>query len=236
MKIKPATLFLVLTALLLAGVVALVVTQPPSSQQAAEAGQQQLFSFKEKQIQSFTLKTQLRSLKFERDKAGKWQMLEPDKTAASDPSIAYLLDLLATGKSDRTFTAPTADQKDYSFHQPLATIEVKLDNQQAHKLILGGYDFNHSFIYAQVDPPAKADNQMKVLLVSPNFESAVSRPLAEWKQSSPTKEPGTSKNPAPASTSESAPAKASPESKAQASPESQSSESQSSEEKPPASP
>jgi hypothetical protein len=207
MKIKPSTLFLLLAALLLGGVALIVQQQsPPPPTEAAK--QQPIFSFQEKQVQAVTLQTQLRSLKFERDKTGKWQMIEPEKTAASDSSIAFLLDLLATGKSDRSFSAPVANQKQYGFQQPLAVIEVKLDNQETHKLILGEHDFNRSFIYAQADPAA-APEAMRVLLVSPNFENAVSRPLAEWKQAadqaSPKGTPSPSSQASPPATPQATP-------------------------------
>ena len=201
MKIKPATLFLVLAALLMGGVVMVAGNQRPL-EQAENQQAQKLFAFEEKQVQSLTVKTQLRSLKFERDKNGKWQMIDPDQVAASDASIAYLLDLLA-GKSDRTFTALAADRESFSFHQPLATVEVVLNNQEAHRLLLGGYDFNRSFIYALVDPPAALSGDIKIFLASPSFENAVNRPLEEWKEvprspsPSPSGTPSASPEPSP---------------------------------------
>ena len=204
MKIKPATLFLVLAALLMGGVVMVAGNQRPPEQAATQPGQK-LFAFEEKQVQSLTVKTQLRSLKFERDKSGKWQMIEPDKMAASDASIAYLLDLLA-GKSDRTFTAMAGDRESFGFHQPLATIDVVLDNKEAHRLLLGGYDFNRSFIYALVDPPTALSGDIKVFLASPNFENAVNRPLEEWKQSPPpSPSPSESPSASPPASSEASP-------------------------------
>lgn len=193
MKIKPTTLFLVLTALLLGGVVMVAGTQSPPEQAETQQGQK-LFAFEEKQVRSLTVKTQLRSLKFERDKNGNWQMIEPNKTAASKASIVYLLDLLA-GKSDRTFTALAADRESFGFHQPLATIDVVLDNQETHRLLLGGYDFNRSFIYALVDPPPALSGEIKVLLASPSFENAVNRPLEEWKEGERSPSPSPSESP-----------------------------------------
>ena len=181
MKLKPSTLFFLLTALLLGGVVLIAQSQAPSSQQAQQTEPQNLVAFQEKQVKALTLQTQLRSLKFERDKDGKWQMLEPDRISASDSSIAFLLNQIVTGKSQRSFTAKVSDRETYSFQQPLATIEVTLDNQETHKLVLGGYDFNRSNIYALLDPVADPKADLEVLLVSPNFENAVSRPLADWK-------------------------------------------------------
>jgi hypothetical protein len=204
MKFKPITLLLVTTALLLGSVVAIVESQR-SPQQAQESGQQKIFPFEEKQIQAFTVKTASQTLQFERDGQGKWQMLAPEKAVASDPSVVYLLDLIANGKSDRVLTVTAADQESFGLKQPLATIDIRLVNQKTHKLVLGGYDFNRSFIYAQVDPPATAAETMQVLLVSPNFENAVNRPLTEWKQTastpaspSPTASPTTPPSPSPA--------------------------------------
>lgn len=195
MKIKPATLFLVLAAALMGGVVMVAGNQRPPEQTQSQPGQK-LFAFEEKQVQSLTVKTQLRSLKFERDQSGKWQMIEPDRIVASDASIAYLLDLLA-GKSDRTFTALAGDRESFSFHQPLATINVVLNNQETHRLLLGGYDFNRSFIYALVDPPPALSGEIKVFLASPSFENAVDRPLEEWKQLPPSPSPSESPSASP---------------------------------------
>ncbi len=204
MKIKPSTLLLVLTALLLGGMVLLVQTQSPPSQTQADEPQN-LFTFKESQVQSLTLKTLLRSLRFERDSSGKWQMLEPEKAKASDPTLSFLLALVATGKSQRSFTAPVGDREQYSFHQPLATIDITLNNKETHSLILGGYDFNRANLYALVDPPSDPSANLKVRLVSPNFDSAVNRPVSDWKQTesksspsvSPNLSPSASPNPSP---------------------------------------
>lgn len=214
MKIKPSTLALVLVALGLGGIVLLVQQQPaPKSSEAGEQvvseEEKPIFEFKEADIQAFTLQTQLRTLKFERDKDGKWQMLEPEKITASDPSIAFLLDLVTTGKTQRTITAPASDREQFGLHQPLATIDLTLKDQKTHKLVLGEYDFNRSFLYAQADPPAEATDQLNVLLVSPNFENAVNRPLDEWKQpataeksASPSASPSPANEPKPTTSPE----------------------------------
>jgi hypothetical protein len=200
MKIKQSTVYLVLAALVLGGI-SLIVMQQPAPNKASQSGEvatseeeRRIFEFEEGDVQALTLTTPLRTLKFERDKDGKWQMLEPEKTAASDPSIAFLLDLVATGKTQRTLTIPAADREQYGLHQPLATIDVTLKDQKKHQLVLGEYDFNRSYLYAQADPPPPSltpeqnpsnsanSATIDVLLVSPNFEDAVSRPLAEWKQ------------------------------------------------------
>jgi hypothetical protein len=238
MKIKSSTVFLALAALGLGGVVLIVQQQPaPKSASqttvqignspAAPADSKPILDIKEADIQAFTLQTRLRTLKFERNKDGKWQMLEPTKTAASDPSIAFLLDLVATGHSDRAFTAPATDREQYGLHQPIATIELSLKDQKMHKLVLGAYDFNRSHLYAQVDPPASSSEPLQLLLVSPNFDKAVNRPLDEWKQpaaaaksdsteskSDSKSQPSTSSSPESVASPQSSSSKASPASPA----------------------
>lgn len=205
MKIKRSTFFLLLAALLLGGVTVLAVqTRQPTSEQTENTEQQNIFSFKEEQVQSFTLATEADSYKFERNNEKKWQMVEPDKTPASDASIAFLLDEMVTGKSERSITVPAGDRADFGLDQPLATVEVTLDNKETHKLVLGGYDFNRSFIYALADPPADEQADLQVLLVSPNFENAVTRPREEWKQAaeaSPSASPSTSPSVSPEASS-----------------------------------
>lgn len=185
MKIKSSTLVLLVAAAVLGGI-ALIVQQQPAPPPPDSSGQvasepERIFDFQEADVQQLTVQTQLRTLKFKRGTDNQWQMLEPEQTTASTPSIAFLLDLMATGKTQRTLTAPASDRQQFGFHQPLATIEVTLNNQQTHRLILGEYDFNRSFLYAQADPASDAQ-ELSVLLVSPNFENAVNRPLDEWKQ------------------------------------------------------
>ncbi|NJR64201.1 MAG: DUF4340 domain-containing protein [Leptolyngbyaceae cyanobacterium CRU_2_3] len=205
MKLKPSTLFLILAALALGGVVLIVQSQVPVPQPGATASDpKKLFSFQESQIQTLTLQTQIpqtqaRSLKFQRDKDGKWQMLEPEKATANDASMSFLLNLLATGQSQRSFSVPASDREQYGFQQPLATLEVTLDNKETHQLVLGSYDFNRSNLYALVDPPTDAQAGLNVRLVPPTFETAIRRPVEEWKQTPASKAaPDTSPLPTPA--------------------------------------
>lgn len=219
MKIKSSTWLLALAALLLGGI-SLIVMQQPAPNRASQTGEpvtseeeRQIFEFAEGDVQAFTLTTPLRTFKFERDSAGKWQMLEPEKTAASEPSVAFLLDLVATSKTPRTLTVPAAERQQYGLHQPLATIDLTLKDQTKHQLIVGEYDFNRSFLYAQADPPAADQNleQIDILLLSPNFEEAVSRPVAEWKQPATAEKASPSPAPSPSPDAESTDVEASPE-------------------------
>jgi Domain of unknown function (DUF4340) len=109
----------------------------------------------------------------------RWTMTAPKSAAASDAAIAYLLNLMATGTSEQSIVAPAAKQAEFGLNQPLATVEVKLLNQQTHRLILGKPNFNRSRLYAQVNPVANSTD-LPVQLVAIDFDNAVTRPLSEW--------------------------------------------------------
>jgi hypothetical protein len=114
----------------------------------------------------------------------RWTMTAPKLGAASDAAIAYLLNLMATGSSEPSIVIPVAKQAEFGLDKPVATVEVKLLNQQTHRLILGKPNFNRSRLYAQANPAA-ASTELPVQLVAIDFDNAVTRPLSEW-QSLPT--------------------------------------------------
>lgn len=273
MKLQRSTLILMLLASLAGGFVYVYEIQGAPEREAAKAKQQKIFSFKEQDVQSLTVRTPKQMLAFERGSQEKPQTpgeprwlvkvlnsppaaqpatckvpasgqtaatcqappppppppsasaKPPEKPAASpkpaataspsgsakpaekqakgsetpgvpasDASVAFLLNLLATGKSDRTLvmTDPAKQRKEYGLDEPVATVEVKLNNQESHRLILGKPDFNGTFLYAQADPPADQSEALEVLLVSPDFQNAVNRPLSEWKSSEKNPKPSES--------------------------------------------
>jgi hypothetical protein len=190
MKLQRTTLILLLLALGLGGFVYFYEIQGAAQRQEAKEQKRQIFSFQEDRVQSFTIKNKDQTLRFERSNqsgASKWRMTAPSDTPASDASVSYLLDLLVSGKSDRTLTVPVTQLQEYGLDQPQVAVEVKLSDRQAHRLLLGKPDFNRSFLYAQADPPTQPSGQVDVLLVSKDFENAVNRSLSEWKQPQPRK-------------------------------------------------
>ncbi|MBD2460014.1 DUF4340 domain-containing protein [Oscillatoria sp. FACHB-1407] len=199
MKLKPTTIALVVTAAILGGAVYLSQMNSAPSRDSDNAETQDLFAVEEQQITSLTLKTQLRSLSFAKDDSGTWQMKEPDAVPANPASIAYLLNLLAVSEGNQGFTAPADQREDFGFHQPMAEIEFKLDNQESHRLIIGGYNFDRSRLYAQIDPPTEPAESLNVVLVPTDFDAAVNRAFPEWKaipanEASPNSEPSPSPN------------------------------------------
>lgn len=122
-----------------------------------------------------------------------WWMRSPDDAPADDAAVIFLVNLMASGVSDRVFDVAPENLDDFGFETPLAEVEVTLENDESHRLILGNYDFNGTNIYAQTVSmePDNGDNgaedaeseTVEVFIVSTSFEAAVNRPIDEWKQS-----------------------------------------------------
>lgn len=213
MKLQKTPLILLAIALLLGAFVYLYEVQGKPQRETAQAQTAQLFVFKEEEARSLTLTTPTQTFAFAKTPAARvasapkaqlsapkaqataptetlvWAMTAPDRAVANDASVAYLLNLLATGKRQQTIAVPAAKQAEFGLDKPMAIAEVKLANQQTHRLILGKPNFNRSGLYAQVDPPAQSNADRSVVLVSTDFENAVKRPLAEWKAKEPTEQP-----------------------------------------------
>ncbi|EKQ69777.1 hypothetical protein OsccyDRAFT_2422 [Leptolyngbyaceae cyanobacterium JSC-12] len=200
MKIQRTPIVLLAIAALLGGVVIFSQTQDTAKLEQQDTAQK-LFPFQESDIRAFTLKTPQQTLSFTKVPAASpaasnpatpspapapslWHMTAPKSTLANDGSVAFLLNLIATGKREKTLTVPATQLAEFGFSRPLATINVTLQDQKMHQLVLGNPDFNRSYLYAQVDPPAQASGNQTVHLVSLDFENAVTRPLAEWEYSS----------------------------------------------------
>lgn len=190
MKLQRTPIVLLLTALALGGFVYFYELQKAPKQETQTAQSEPLFSFKEEDVQALTLTTQTQTLAFTRNAGStpaSWQMTTPTNTRANDASIAFLLNLLATGKSQQTLTIPAAKRAEFGLEKPLAIAEVKLANQQTHRLVLGSANFNRSAMYAQIDPPVNPSGDQAVKLVAIDFENAVTRPAAEWQAEPPAK-------------------------------------------------
>ena len=185
MKLQRTTLILLASALLLGGFVYVYEIRGASEREAVKTTKEPIFTFKEDQIQSLTIYIDEKTLEFERvsGQQTNWRMKKPEDVPASDAAIAFLLNLVAEGKSDRSFPIQRNQLQEYGLDKPSATVKVQLKNQQIHWLMLGKADFNRSFLYAQANPSTQTP-PLKVLLVPIDFEYAVNRPMSEW-QSKP---------------------------------------------------
>ncbi|MBE9013499.1 DUF4340 domain-containing protein [Pseudanabaenaceae cyanobacterium LEGE 13415] len=193
MKFQRTSLILVFAALVLGGYVYYTESQKPPQVDEAKSDEKPLFNFKEQDVQAFTVQTPKQTVVFE--KSPNWTMKKPEVAPADESSIAFLLSLLASGKSDRAFTIPASRKSEFGVDQSSAIVDIKLANQQTHRLVIGKPNFNRNFLYALVDPPANQD--LSVLLIPINFQNAVDRPLIEWKRDKPKPSPSASPTASP---------------------------------------
>lgn len=193
MKLQRTTVILLLFALGLSSFVYFYeINQETQTQQVKETGKpesqpekQEIFSFQEDDIQSLTINNKNLILDLERNKKSekpKWLLTSPEKLAANDAIVAYLLNLLVKGKSDRILSVAVDEIKDFGLEPPQARIDIQLKNKTTHTLILGQPTYNKGSLYAQLGSTANKNDKVKILLVSKDFANAVNRELAEWKQ------------------------------------------------------
>jgi hypothetical protein len=199
MKLKSSTVAMLAIAFLTAGGVYVWdqhQTQQTKTKEDQKAGTA-LFALQEKDIMGLRIQTKDRSLALERSPQG-WQLKTPKMGLADDATVSFLLNLLSTGRSERSLSASPAELKDFGLDQPAATLEIQLQNQKTHQLLIGAQTFNQSGIYARIDPFANAPGQkVAVAIVPTSFLETVNRPLSDWQakpksSSSPSASPSSS--------------------------------------------
>jgi hypothetical protein len=181
MKFPKTTLILILLALGLGGFVYFHEIKGKNQQTEIKIQNQKIFAFTADDVQSLTIKIKETTLQLERRNTSEkpqWEIKSPISALANDAIVSYLMDLLVNGKSERTVLISSAELSEFGLDKPVATIDIKLKNQQSHQLILGKGDFNNQFLYAQAD----SNKNMNLLLVSKDFVNAVNRDISEWKQ------------------------------------------------------
>jgi hypothetical protein len=198
MALQKTTLALLGLALLLGGGALIYErtrgTAPTGPQAAATADSQPLFSFKEADVQAFTITSPEQTLSFERtgQPGNAWQMKSPKVGPASDASVAFLLNLLATGTSQKRLDVDTAQLAQFGLAPAKITVMVTLKNQQQHRLTIGSPIFDQSGIYGQIDAPPTPPAKVQVQVLPLNILNAVSRPLSEWEPSATAPAPAPS--------------------------------------------
>ena len=214
MKFQRTSLILIFAALALGGFVYYTESKKPAQVDEAKSDEKPLFNFKEQEVQAFTVQTSKQTVAFEKTSltvpasqkesskinSSPWLMRKPEVTPADEAAIAFLLNRMATGKSDRSFNIPAARKSEFGLEQPSATIDFRLSNQQNHRLVIGKPNFNRNFLYALADPPANANQDLSILLVSIDFQTAIDRPLTEWKRDKPKPSPSISPTISPSPT------------------------------------
>ena len=181
MKLPKTTWILILLALGLGSFVYFYEIKGKTQPTEIKAQKQKIFSFTANDVQSLTIKAKSTTLKLEkRNTTAKpaWEIKSPISAPANDAIVSYLMDLLVDGKIERTVSVLPTELPEFGLDKPVATIDIKLKNQQSHQLILGKAEFNNRFLYAQAD----ANQNLNLLLVSQDFFNAVNRDISEWKQ------------------------------------------------------
>ena len=181
MKLPKTTLILIVLAIGLGSFVYFNEIKGKNQQTEIKTQKQKIFSFTPADVQSLTIKIKDTTLELEKRNTSEkpqWEIKSPISEPANDAIVSYLMDLLVKGKSERTLPILTNELSEFGLDKPVATIDIKLKNQQKHQLILGKGDFNNQFLYAQAD----ANQNMNLLLVSKDFVNAVNRDISEWKQ------------------------------------------------------
>lgn len=190
MKLKKTPLVLALLALLLGGIVGLQEMQRSAQQESQSVvNPQQLFDLQEKDVTAIKLTTNEGVVMVQKNQPPQeaassepaWTMTSP-KTAVAEPgTIAYLLNLIVTGKRQETLRATPEQLSEFGLDTPLATIDLTLTNQTTHRLSIGKPTFNRTGLYAQLDPSPQSNT---VVILSTDFENAINRPLSEWQAKS----------------------------------------------------
>jgi hypothetical protein len=183
MKLQRTTLILSILALALGGFVYFYEFQWKQNQEIVQLENKKLFNLTKEDIIELTIEKQGQILKFIRteNEFKKWQMQSPEKATANDAVISFLLNLLIEGKSDQSFPISTQQKQDYGLNNPFATISFKTNKPENHTIILGKSNFDKTLIYAQIDPSKKSEEKLTVVLLPLDFQYAVDRQLAEWK-------------------------------------------------------
>ncbi|TAE57402.1 MAG: DUF4340 domain-containing protein [Nostocales cyanobacterium] len=196
---KKTTLILVFLALGLGGFVYFTEVRGTNKQEEVTQTQQQLFNFTAEDVQSLSIQTQAMTINLERSnkpEPPKWLLKSPVDEVANDAIVSYLMDLLV-GKGEKITSTDNIKISEFGLDKPLATIDIKLKNQNSHRLILGKSNFNNSLLYAQVDPDIQKDGNMQLFLVSNNFANAVNRELKEWQEVSKKEDDNIKSEPLP---------------------------------------
>lgn len=186
MKLKKTPLVLALLALLLGGIVGLQEMQRSAQQDSQSViDGKQLFDLQEKDVTAIKLTTDQGVLVVRKEPPPpasasaepRWTMTSPQNAPAEPGAIAYLLNLLATGKRQETLRATPEQLEDFGLDPPIATIDFTLTHQTTHRLTIGKPTFNRTGLYAQLNPSPQSNT---VVILSTDFENAINRPLPEW--------------------------------------------------------
>jgi hypothetical protein len=175
MLLQRKTLICLAIALMFGGL-AFVLSQPSINSATEATAWQPLFNFTETQIVGLTIFVQGHVLVFEQEilLSSQWQMLEPQRAAASSGVVRFLTNLLVNPQGHKSFPVTAAQLADYGLDQPSAAVTVRLADNTTHQLTLGVSNYDKTKVYAQVD------GGLEVWVLPIEFRDAVMRDLRDW--------------------------------------------------------
>ncbi|MFZ9738890.1 MAG: hypothetical protein ACO3EZ_12855 [Prochlorotrichaceae cyanobacterium] len=213
MKLQRSTLTLVMLACISGTAYGVYQLGVVPHQEKVELQSKKLFDWNEDQVQKLSVQTSSDLLIFERRSETvptPWQMLKPQEKLASDASVSFLLNLLTTQSSESTLTIARDRLAEFGLVQPPVTIDITLEDQTAHQMLLGNPDFSGNSLYALVDPDPNAA-EVEVRVVSNQFQFGTNRDLAEWEYTEPPEPEASPEVPEPDASPDALEPKASPE-------------------------
>jgi hypothetical protein len=140
-----------------------------------------IFSFGESEVQGLTVKTLATTVVLEKTDGKPWTVQSPQPAGSANEAIVSFLLTQFRSPRDRELKVPASRRGEFGFDQSLGTVEIRLNNQQMHTLVLGKLNFDRTGLYAIVDPSVDPKADLTVFIVPTSFESAVSRPVSEWR-------------------------------------------------------
>ena len=189
MKLQKSTWFLLCLAISLGGWVYFYEIKLESQKIVQEKQAKKIFDFDIKNIQKITITRPIQtsqewqSLKLKKSQniSPSW-WIEQEKAFPANPGvISFLLNLIEQDTSERKLLITPKQLSQYGLDQPIARINIQLDNQQNHIILLGKETINPDLIYAQINPAKKDLETTEIVLISKNWHYAVIRDFKEWK-------------------------------------------------------
>lgn len=182
MKLKSSTYFLLGLCLVLGGIVYLQFKSDKATIEQVENTQKSLFDFTESDIQELTLisNQQAKPLQFKKTENPQqpWQLISPENRPVNKAAMAFLLDILLTGKSNRSFTVSNAQISEYGLNQPSGKIIITLKNNKTYQIILGKSNLENQFVYGQILSSKSGENQ--IFLLPKSLQSAIEREISVY--------------------------------------------------------
>ena len=182
MKIQGKTWIWLALALSLAGFVYLTENGRQQQSQPLTTQQQRLFNLTPAEIKTLTIQTTRQTLVFSQtqQQPSQWLMVQPEAVEAKKSTVMFLINLLVSGQSNRSFNVPGSEKSNYGLTQPQATITIELNNQEKQQLVLGQTTFDENLVYAQINPQQDNQETITIKLLPITFYYAVDRDLREW--------------------------------------------------------